>query len=288
MSLNLAICALSGALKKEQLESYHLSLELLKEEGFLLELGDNLESSTEIFPGAEYFSAGSPEEKIKAFKKLNNSNPDLFYALKGGYGVQHCLNAFEGIELKTKSFFGYSDLTALFSFLYTLYQDQTNLFYSPMLCEYAELSKEEQDSLLYFMNNHNNLDLKKDLLNCTPGLESKLKEANSIFLEEPVFVWGGNLSLLVSENYILSGAKNILFIEDCDEEPYKIERAFISAFNQGFFDDINELWIGEAQATKYNYELIRSLAGDMNFNLIEDLPFGHKTKFTLPIFQQYN
>jgi len=280
----LGIFALSAALKETELEKYQAGLKLLDDNAIQYQKASNLELKEEIFSGAEYFSCGTLEQRLKGLKELK---ADQFLSLKGGYGVQHCLEDLDTSVFSNKAVFGYSDLTALFL---KLQKDSSiKLFHSPMLTELSGLSKEEQTSFFGFLKEDSCL--KKKLLSLTPGLEEQLKSQNSIFLKEPSYLWGGNLTLLLSMNVlpiVKEGYKNILFIEDCFEEAYKVERMLYTALNQGLFADIDELWLGESKEAVFNIGLLENLAQKYNFNLLTGLPFGHSKKFTLPIYHYYN
>ena len=286
MAIEVGVFALSGALKEYNTVNHEITKTIFaKKPEFNLTLAENLYTKTEIFPEAQYYTAGTVEQRVAGLKALD---PDVYYALKGGYGVQHCVDEIDKLDLGNKVFFGYSDLTALFIRLYKKYQDKVSVFYSPMFNELAEISEAESKAFFYFLENHNKANYKEDLLELTVGLKDLLDIHDSVFLKEECFVWGGNLSLLVAENYIPKiGKKNILFVEDCYEEAYKIERLFFCLKNQGFLENIDELWLGEEQETRYNLELVESFAKDYGFKLIYGLPFGHKTRFTLPLYRDY-
>lgn len=282
----LGVFALSAALKETDLIKYQTSLSLLESAPIKLELAKNLEFSQEIFKNANYFTAGSIEERLSSLYDLKSSK---LIALKGGYGVVQCLEELEISFFKGKSIFGYSDLTALFL---KLEEDKSiKFFHSPMLVELESLSEDEFNSLKTFCNCSNEeANLKDLLLKLTVGLEQHLISSKSIFAKNPSYIWGGNLSMILAQNKIPSiekGFKRILFIEDCYEEAYKVERMIYAAECKGLFKEIDELWLGESKEALFNYSLLEALAQKYGFNLVKDLPFGHSQKFTLPIFQYY-
>lgn len=282
----LGIFALSAALKDTDLEKYSAGLDLLSSEGIDFQKAKNLELKEEIFPDADYFTAGKVKERITALKDLKVNN---LLSLKGGYGVQQCLNSLDIKDFKHCSVFAYSDLTALF--LKLQHDRSIKLFHSPMLVELSSLSKEEFLSFTNFLQANVCDDFKAKLLELTTGLIDKLQSSESCFLASPSYIWGGNLTLLLSscvKPVIDKGYKKILFLEDCYEEAYKVERMLYSAANQNFFDDIDELWLGESKEALFNEELLEKFAHDYNFNLVKSLPFGHNKKFTLPIFHYYD
>lgn len=280
----IGVFALSAALKDSDIEKYKASTALLEKQGFKFTLANNLEDKEEIFNGADYFSAGTTVSRLKALQALKTST---YLSLKGGYGVQQCLASLDSSIFKDSSVFGYSDLTALFCKLQV--DDSIKLYHSPMLVELSSLSEEELESFKAFLGASD--DVKTMLLKFTTGLKDKLEQANSCFLQAPSYIWGGNLTLLLSVNIkptIKSGYKNILFIEDCFEEAYKLERMLYTAQSLNLYQDIDELWLGESKEALFNLDLLKEFSKKYNFNLVTELPFGHNKKFTLPIFRHYN
>lgn len=280
----LGIFGLSAALKETELDKYQAGLTLLEAHNIDYIKASNLEQREEIFPGANYFSTGTVKQRLQALSDLNTN---AFLSLKGGYGAQQCLAELDPSVFHNSSVFAYSDLTALFL---KLQKDTTvKLFHSPMLVELSSLKKDELESFLTFLRGSKNI--KASLLQQTLGLRSKLEESFSFLLSDPSYIWGGNLTLLLSMNIkpvIKKGYKKILFIEDCYEEAYKVERMLYTAANLGLFDDIDELWLGESQEALFNTSLIEKFKKEYGFNLVKNLPFGHSKKFTLPIFQYYD
>ena len=280
----IGIFALSAALKETDLDKYQSSLKQLNELEMDFVKASNLEFKKEIFNQAQYFTCGSVEDRVKG---LENLNCNKLLSLKGGYGSLHCLDKLDLSFFDNKSIFGYSDLTALFLRLQE--NPSVKIYHSPMLIELATLSKEELDSFIYFLND--GIVSKKSLCENTVGLEEVLKHSNSIFLDNSSYVWGGNLTMLLSMNTfpeIKSGYKNILFIEDCFEEAYKVERMLYALVNLGYLNKLDELWLGKAKEALFNLDLLESFSRDFNLKLVAELPFGHNEKFTLPIFHYFD
>lgn len=273
----LSIFALSTALKDTDYKNYHAALDLFDSRSISYEKASNLEAKTEIFTDADYFSCGSIDERLGALYDLKQNT---LVALKGGYGVMQCLASLQKDFFANKRVFAYSDLTALFLELQEL---DCELFHSPMFTELVDLSEKELNSFFTFLSGVENK--KQALLALTDGLEDLLTEQSSVFLTNPSYIWGGNLSLLITaKNYPKPDVKNILFIEDCFEEGYKLERMTYTALNLGLFDNLDELWLGISKDANFNTELLAKIAQEKGFKLIKGLPFGHQKKFTLPIY----
>ena len=151
------------------------------------------------------------------------STPDIngIFCLRGGYGMQRILNQidFDIIANNSKFFSGYSDITAL----HTAINQQTGLitFHSPM------------PGTLKFAQ--------ADLFTKTTFQDFIFGVDGSYIYKNPTgFDWcflnqgeatgklcGGNLSIITSSigtPYEIDTKGKILFIEEVDEEPYKIDR----------------------------------------------------------------
>lgn len=118
-------------------------------------------------------------------------------------------------------------------------------------------------------------------------------------------LWGGNLTILaglVGTPYFpsLEHTKNgILFLEDVNEHPYRIERMLIQLLDAGILSNQSAILLGSFSAYRlyendrsYNLESaidairIRLPSG---IPIITGLPFGHQTeKLTLPVGAQAN
>jgi muramoyltetrapeptide carboxypeptidase LdcA involved in peptidoglycan recycling len=277
-----AIFALSAALKDTDYKNYHAAIDFLQSISINFEQAKNLEAKFEIFSDADYFSCGSVEDRLSSLYDLKSNT---LLALKGGYGVMQCMPSLQKEFFNEKRVFAYSDLTALFLALKDI---NVELFHSPMFTELIELSEKELNSFFCFLKGVDNK--KQALLSLTEGLETLLSEQGSSFIENPAYLWGGNLSLLLTSNDYPKAPetyKNILFIEDCFEEDYKLERMIYTALNLGLFDNIDELWLGVSKEANFNIDLLLQIAKEKGFKLIQGIPFGHQKKFTLPIFCNY-
>ncbi len=160
-----------------------------------------------------------------------------------------------------KPILGYSDLTALFMAI--IKKTKMQCFHTPMLVELSRLNGPSMDS---FFN----------ILSLTENF--KIEKKNKKIL-------GGNLTVLASligTDYLPDFKDAVLFLEDCNEEPYKIDRLINQLYLSGIFDNISEIWLGKAMQTKYNLQLLQRIATNRNIILKQDLDIGHaETKLGL-------
>jgi muramoyltetrapeptide carboxypeptidase len=125
------------------------------------------------------------------------------------------------------------------------------------------------------------------------ALGSKTKTTTGI-------LWGGNLTVLTSligTPYFPSERQyqnGILFLEDVNEHPYRIERMLMQLLEAGILDKQSAIMMGGFSAYRlydndrgYSlqaaFEAIRSRLPD-SIPILTDLPFGHQpNKLTLPV-----
>jgi muramoyltetrapeptide carboxypeptidase len=113
-------------------------------------------------------------------------------------------------------------------------------------------------------------------------------------------LWGGNLTVLTSligTPYFPSEQQyqnGILFLEDVNEHPYRIERTLMQLLEAGILAKQSAIMMGGFSAYRLHdndrdyslqvaFEAIRSRLPD-SIPILTDLPFGHQpNKLTLPV-----
>ena len=113
-------------------------------------------------------------------------------------------------------------------------------------------------------------------------------------------LWGGNLTILaglVGTPYLPSAQQTnngILFLEDVNEHPYRVERMLMQLFDAGVLANLSAILLGSFSAYRlydndkgYSLEraieVIRKRLPD-SIPILTDLPFGHQSnKATLPV-----
>jgi muramoyltetrapeptide carboxypeptidase len=116
-------------------------------------------------------------------------------------------------------------------------------------------------------------------------------------------LWGGNLTVLaglVGTPYLPSKEQTqggILFLEDVNEHPYRIERMLMQLLDAGILANQSAILLGgfsayrlydndRGYALESAIEAIRKRLPD-NIPILTDLPFGHQAeKLTLPVGAQ--
>jgi muramoyltetrapeptide carboxypeptidase LdcA involved in peptidoglycan recycling len=99
---------------------------------------------------------------------------------------------------------------------------------------------------------------------------------------------GSNLSVfcsLLGTAYMPDLKGKVLFLEECNEPLYKMERMFYQLHLAGCFKDLEELWIGTSLNAELPMGLLESFSAIYNFRLVTDLPIGHgDLNFITPLF----
>jgi muramoyltetrapeptide carboxypeptidase len=207
---------------------------------FLEELG----LSVEIGPGIQRkhgYLAGTDEERIEDIHRMfRDENIKAIICACGGFGTGRIVSRlnYELIKDNPKILWGYSDIT----FLHTAIHQKTGLvtFHGPMLSSdmglenVHELTKQSFHQLF----NHESVEF--------TAAHSPLRTLVEGKASGPVI--GGNLTLLVSTlgtDYEVDTKGRILFIEDIDEEPYKVDRMLNQLKMAGKFNDAAGIIIGD-------------------------------------------
>ncbi len=263
-SKTIGIFAPSAALKDGEKEFLDQGIKILEEHDFKVKLATNIYSKVELFSESEYFIAGDTQERLNAFHEIyQDPEVDLLLALRGGYGSVYLLPGldYEMIATNPKPILGYSDLTALFMAI--IKKTKMQCFHTPMLVELSRLNGASRDSFFNILSLAENF---------------KIEKKNKKIL-------GGNLTVLASligTDYLPDFKNAVLFLEDCNEEAYKIDRLINQLYLAGFFDNVDEIWLGKALGTKYNIQLLQKIADDKKISLKSNLDIGHaETKLGL-------
>ncbi len=244
----------------------------------------------------------APEERAQQFMEeyLSEDN-DLLLASRGGSSAIEILDLLDYSKLysaKVKPVLGYSDLTTI-SLALNAYAQKNSLkpipfYHSPMLFEFSnwQKSSEEKPKVDYLITGKafetNLRALKEKILSSDFTLErsdfalelaSTLSIRKSCVLEDhSIPILGGNLSIicsLIGTDYIPSFEDSILFIEECNEPEYKMERMLWQMHYAGIFKGLKELWVGVPNEARMPNALISKFSSMYGFRTISDLPIGH-------------
>jgi len=215
------------------------------------------------------------------------SDPDLDAIIfaRGGYGCGRILEDLDFSPLKSrpKLFLGYSDLTVFYAALIRA----TGIagFYGPMVLNYNRPGKEFRERSLWSV-----LERRPGWNRFRLSRRGALREGSG----EGKLV-GGCLSLLVSllgTRFDLDTRGAILFWEEVDEEPYRIDRMLNQLRMAGKFRELKGMVVGRLErcAPKGRTpglplpEILSDHLRGTRFPVVLDFPAGHAPgKLTLPL-----
>ncbi|UXH80022.1 LD-carboxypeptidase [Roseateles amylovorans] len=236
--------------------------------------------------------AGDDDERLAALHRVATSAPAVALATRGGYGLTRLLDRIDwallgrSVEQGTR-WVGLSDLTALQ--LGLLAHTKQISWAGPLACE--DFGRSDADGGVDEITRDCFLEAMDGSLEAV-GFRT---EVGFDGLEARGTLWGGNLAVLCS----LLGTPHfprikggILFLEDVNEHPYRIERMLLQLWQAGVLDAQKAVILGQFTGWKkspldrgYNFKsCVQALRDRMQVPLLTGLPFGHvPTKVCLPI-----
>ncbi|TLS37565.1 S66 peptidase family protein [Pseudalkalibacillus caeni] len=204
------------------------------------QLGFNVVTGNHIYTKSAYL-AGDDNKRLEDLHMMfANENIDAVYCACGGYGTARIADFidYELIRRNPKVFWGYSDIT----FLHTAIFQKTGLitFHGPMLG--SDLGEGSIDPLT-----ENYL---KQVIEPTDIHYTEQISPLQVHVEGKASgpVVGGNLSLLVSTlgtPFEIDTKGKLLFIEEIEEEPYRIDRMLNQLRMAGKFQDAAGVLLGD-------------------------------------------
>lgn len=237
--------------------------------------------------------AGDDDARLAALHRVADARPSVALATRGGYGLTRVLDRIEwkrisrSVESGTR-WVGMSDLTSLQ--LGLLAQGHKGVTWAgPLACEDFGRSNAEGG--------------------VDDVTEACFVEAMSGALEAVGFrtddgfdglevrgtLWGGNLSIvnsLLATPYWPRVKGGILFLEDVNEHPYRVERSLLQLQLAGVLDTQKAVVLGAISGFRKSpldrgYSLASMLArvrASTKTPILSGLPFGHvATKVSLPV-----
>ncbi|NNE67453.1 MAG: LD-carboxypeptidase [Pyrinomonadaceae bacterium] len=245
--------------------------------------------------GGEGFLSGSDKERLHDLHwAFRDKDIDGIWCMRGGYGASRILPEidYKLIESNPKVFVGYSDITAI----HLAIQRKTGLvtFHGPNAAStFTDYTVEH---------------IKKTLID--PPLRQKIELPQAPEGEDPELyeakvlkggdckgrIIGGNLSLLIALTGTPFGLtdvkRKILFIEDVNEQPYRVDRMLTQLRQSIDMRSLAGIAVGvftrnEADPDEPSQSLMEVLnerLGNLGIPVIYGLSFGHiRDQFVIPI-----
>lgn len=246
--------------------------------------------------------AGDDEVRLAAIARAAASGADLALISRGGYGLTRILGELpvkkiaKAIEQGTQ-FVGLSDFTALQ--MAVLAKTGAVTWAGPALGE--DFGAEAPDEIMEACFNDLLVGHGEGAGWRVPASDAKTQKRTDggempLFKVRGATLWGGNLNVicsLVGTPYLPAVKHGILFLEDANEHPYRIERQLTQLLNAGVIGQQKAVLLGSFN----RFKLVPGY--DRGFNLqtvvgwlrtrtktpvFTGLPFGHvPTKVLLPV-----
>jgi muramoyltetrapeptide carboxypeptidase len=240
----------------------------------------------DVFARSSGYLSGAAELRAAAFTRAwSNPSTAAVIAVRGGYGSVHMLPLLDKAVIRAtpRLFIGYSDNTSLLSWLTC--QCGIAALHGPMIEGRLARGAEgyDRDSMLAFMQDGSGRVLAPDGLAVIRGGEA----------DGPLF--GGTVTQLTASlgtPYAFDPpAGSILFLEDVNERPYKLDRMLTQLRLAGILARARALVFGEMRGCDESsgepcaLDVIRTFAQDFPGPVVTGFPSGHTTGpcWTLPL-----
>ena len=258
----IGVVAPSGCVDEKALEE---GIEALRTDGFAVELGQNIYSRKGYLAGDEQ---GRVYDLIDFFRR---SDIDAIFCARGGFGSIQLLPVLvKELRLKAKIFVGYSDVTVLLNWFSQQFGIVT--FHAPMVA--MDIAR----GLRGRAKEHFWGTLMGDTRDWTVDLGEVIRPGVA-----EAEMMGGCLSLLVTTlgtPYEIDTVGKLLFIEDVDERPYRIERMLTHLKMAGKLDRLTGLVCGdftrcEGEGPRDVRQIISELFRDAPYPVVMGMAAGH-------------
>jgi muramoyltetrapeptide carboxypeptidase len=270
---------------------------LRRAERRLAALGFEVHSDDSALARHERF-AGDDETRLAAIHRAAASDASIAMATRGGYGLTRLLDRIDWKKvarsaLRGTRWVGHSDFTAFQ--LAALAHGNTRTWAGPMACyDFGRMAEEHGERRVDAVDEVTAACL-------VEAMDGSLEAVG--FRTDPGFegldvkgtLWGGNLAMIVS----LLGTPHwpqvkggILFVEDVNEHPYRVERMLLQLHQAGVLDAQRAIVVGEINAWQRSpldrgygmKSMLLKVRAVTKTPVLNGLPFGHvPTKVTLPV-----
>jgi muramoyltetrapeptide carboxypeptidase len=250
----------------------------------LRQQGHTVHDFTEQAEKHQRFGATDAARLAQLHAAARHPDVQIVMALRGGYGLSRLMPAidFDLLAQSGKCFVGHSDFTALQMGL--LAHSGAASFAGPMICN--DFSRPDPST---FTHTH--------FWQCLtqPSVCIEAAASGNPKLAAEGLLWGGNLSMLVhliGTPWMPRIEGGILFVEDINEHPYRVERMLLQLLHAGVLGAQKALLLGDFSGYKltdydngYDFEaMLDFMRSQLPIPILHGLQFGHvRDKLTLPV-----
>lgn len=252
----------------------------------LQNLGFHVQPPAEFQP-LGYF-AGTHEERMLEFVKgAQKKGIDGLIATRGGYGTSHIFDGkFNSRLLEPKCIVGFSDLTALQTFLWQVRQWIT--FHGPMAAAGFAAGAENPSGYDKHSFLHAVCDTKS-------GWTISLRAETLVGGTAEGRILGGCLTLLqttLGTGWEIDTRGSILLLEDRGMKPYQLDRALLHLLQAGKFQEVRGIILGEFPESVTPKEggpsvrdVCEAILRPLDVPIVYGAPVGHTNRpiLTIPL-----
>lgn len=208
---------------------------------------------------------------------------EMIIALRGGYGVSRLLEQidFDLLARSGKLLVGHSDFTAV---QMGMLSRGGGSFAGPMICSDFARSDVSAFTMDHFWS-------------CVRGPVSEIAVSapGNPRVDTEGRLWGGNLAMLAhlaGSRWLPAIEKGILFLEDINEHPFRIERMLLQLLHAGVLERQRAIVLGDfSEGRTGDYDngydsgaMVDFIRSRLRVPVLTGLPFGHiRDKVTLAI-----
>jgi muramoyltetrapeptide carboxypeptidase len=267
------ICLVAPARGYNDQAAFLASIKIIERYGYKVLQGKYLDATRQYF-------AGDEGQRLKDLQwALDHPDAEAIFCYRGGFGTSKLLDQLDFTEFSKypKWVLGYSDITALHTRLNSLgFQS----IHSEMPLNFGKAPKDSLITLFKILDGEG----------YTFGFQPEINTFQQVEVKGQLI--GGNLTVLAEQVgcklfYPNQQDSTILFLEDCHEPIYRIDRAFTQVRRSGLLKHCKAIMLGEftkiSNPEKYPSSLIE-IFQEAEIPLIGFFPSGHaKLNLALPL-----
>jgi muramoyltetrapeptide carboxypeptidase len=249
-------------------------------------LGYLPEVDREVVLAHQGFFAGSVATRCLALRQaFSESSTRAIFCSRGGYGANYLLRGLEMPSVEPKIFCGYSDLTALQSFLWK--ERGLVTFYGPMVAAGLDKGKDEPGG-------YDPWTLKQALTETKKGWTIDLQGVPLVDGMAEGTILGGCLTVILTTlgtPWELDTTNSILLLEDRAMKPWQVDRGLMHLLAAGKMASIKGIILGEfpecepPPGTESVMDVALRVLGHLKIPVVVGAPIGHAIRpmLTLPL-----
>jgi muramoyltetrapeptide carboxypeptidase len=249
-------------------------VKILEQAGYRVRVGES------VFKRAGFLAGSDADRVADLVRMFADPSVCAIVAARGGYGCGRLLPLFEASVARqhAKIFVGYSDLT--FLMLHLLQRAELVTFHGPMVVEFALHDAATAGLLSLLRGDRSSWNLVAQTI-VQPGTAEGT-------------VVGGCLSVVVATlgtPYEIATAGRLLFLEDVNEKPYRVDRMLTQLRQAGKLDGVAGVVFGEMTGCVSGplevvtvLDVIQDAFKNAPYPVVLGLPTGHGAgRATLPL-----